>query len=124
MKKISEKDRMKLASFTLRAGLATVFLYASISALLNPLSWAGYVPIFIKQIIPVNLFLTIHSFAELILAFWLLSGKKIFYAALLSVLALLSIIIFNLTALDIVFRDISIMLSALALMILHYNRED
>ena len=122
-KEISSKDRELLVSFILRAGLALVFLYASISALLEPSPWTGYVPGFVKQIIPVNIFLAIHSFAELILAFWLLSGKKIFYAALISALAMLSIIVFNLGSLDIVFRDMAIMLSALALAVLHYNKE-
>ncbi|HLF53905.1 MAG TPA: hypothetical protein VI544_01885 [Candidatus Nanoarchaeia archaeon] len=121
VKKRSNNDEKRLVSFILRSGLALVFFYASISAFVNPIAWAGYVPNFIKQIISVNSFLLIHSSAEMILGFWLLSGKKTFYASLASAAAMFSIIAFNLTALDIVFRDVAIMLSAIALAVLHYK---
>lgn len=123
VKKRNNNDKKRLASFILRSGLALVFFYASISALINPIDWAGYVPNFIKQIIPVNLFLLIHSSAEIILGFWLLSGKKILYASLVSAAAMFSIIVFNLTVLDVVFRDVAIMLSAIALAVLHYKED-
>ena len=120
-KEILPNDKDALASFILRAGLAVVFLYAAASSVLNPPAWIGFVPSFVKAIIPSNFFLYLHSGGELALALWLLSNKKTFYAALVSAAAMLSIIIFNLTALDIVFRDIAIMLSAAALAVLSYR---
>lgn len=115
--------RNMLVSFLLRSGLAIVFLYAAISAFLNPLAWVGFIPNFVKNIIPALLFLKIHSAAEIILALWLLSNKKTFYAAVVSALAMLSIVIFNITALEIVFRDIAILFGALALAVLTYSKE-
>ena len=50
-----------------------------------------------------------------------LSGKKIFYASFLAGGILLSIIIFNLGSLDIVFRDAAIFFSAAAAAVLHYK---
>ncbi len=120
-KNLREKDRYFFTSFFLRVGLAIVFFYASISAFLNPLAWVGFIPLFVKAIIPANIFLYIHSTAELILGLWLLSNKKVFYASLISALALLAIVVFNITALDIIFRDIAILFAALALAALSYK---
>jgi len=116
-------DRTILVSFFLRAGLAIVFLYAAISSLLQPTSWIGYIPVFVQKIIPANIFLFIHSSAEFILALWILSNKEEYYAALISAVAMLFIILFNLYALDIVFRDIAIMFSAIALALLSYGKD-
>ncbi len=115
-KKLDEK---KLVSFCLRIGLATVFLYAGISALLNPMAWVGFIPMWIRGIIPGNIFLPIHAVLDIIIGLWLVVGKKLFYASAVAGLALLSIVIFNFGALDIIFRDIAILFSAVALMILH-----
>lgn len=115
-------DNEVLISFFLRAGLAVVFLYAAISALLNPQNWVGFIPQFIGNIIPPLIFLKIHSIAEIILGLWLISNKKVFYAAVLSALSMFAIVVFNTGSLDIVFRDIAILFSAIALAILTYNK--
>jgi len=121
-KKISAiESKVGLVSFFLRAGLALVFLYAAISSFLNPSSWIGFIPLFLKNLIDANLLLFAFSFYEIILGLWLLSNKSIFYASLFSALTMLGIIIPNFLALDIVFRDIAILFSAIALMILSYK---
>ena len=122
-KKLSSEDKEILVSFILRSGLAIVFLYASISATLNPNAWIGFIPQFITKVIPANIFLWIYSSGEFILAAWLLSSKKTFYAAIASVILMLAIIMFNITALDIIFRDIAIMLSSIALAVLSYGEK-
>ncbi len=109
----------KLASFFLRIGISIVFLYAGVSALLNPTSWVGFIPIWLREIIPVEFFLPIHAVLDVLIGLWLVSGKKTFYASFIASLSLLAIIAFNVGALDIIFRDISILLSAVSLMILH-----
>ena len=112
-------DEKKLVSFFLRTGLATVFLYAGIAVLLNPLGWAGFIPVWASNIFPENVFLPLHAALDIIIGIWLISGKKLFYASAAASLALFSIVVFNIEALDIIFRDIAILFSALALMLLH-----
>jgi uncharacterized membrane protein YphA (DoxX/SURF4 family) len=116
------QDNLVLISFFLRAGLAIVFLYAGISSLIEPSSWIGYVPQFINIIIPREMFLSIYSIFEIILALWLLSNKKIYYASLLSSLTLLLIIFPNIFQLEIVFRDIAIFFSGVSLAVLSYEK--
>jgi hypothetical protein len=120
---INKKDREVLVSFFLRAGLAIVFLYAAISAFLNPLAWVGYIPAFVQAIIPAKIFLYVHSIFNMALSLWLLSNRRTFYASVIASLALLSIIAFNYTALDIVFRDVAILFAAIALAILSFNKD-
>ena len=115
------KDPVKIASFMLRVGLAIPFLYAAIAATLQPEAWVGFIPFFLKNLIPETLLLSVHSLMNVVLALWLLSGWKTKYAAGLSAAALLTIIVANLAALDIIFRDIGLMLAALSLYALHHN---
>ncbi len=111
-----------LTTFLLRVGLTAVFLFAGVSAILNPSSWAGFIPQFIRSIIEDKHFLYLHSAAEFALGIWLLSNKKIFYAASVATSSMFFIIIFNLPLLDIIFRDIAIFFMALALAISTYKK--
>ena len=115
-------DENKLASFFLRIGLATVFLYAGIATILNPTAWVCFIPMWVRNIIPTNIFLLIHAVLDITIGMWLITGRKIFYASVVAGLALLAIIVFNLGALDIIFRDIAILFSVVALMILHFKK--
>jgi hypothetical protein len=99
----------------LRWGLAFVFFYAAIAALLDPQNWSQYVPTFVSAIIPTNLFLAGFSFYQLILAMFLFWGKKIFWSSLLATITLASIVVFDFTVIDIVFRDIGLAFASLAL---------
>lgn len=112
---------LSLVSFLLRIGLASVFLYAAVAAFIEPDAWIGYLPIFLRHMFPANLLLAGFSAYQILLSFWLLSGKKALYAALLSALTLVGIIIANIGALDIVFRDFAILFAALALAALSYS---
>lgn len=109
---------LTLASFFLRVGLAVVFLYAAVASFLEPTSWIGFLPQWLRNIADPNALLWLFSAYEVILALWLLSGKKTYYAAILSGLTLLAIIVFNMGALDIVFRDVAILFMAVALAVL------
>ncbi len=113
----------RLVSFFLRVGLAVVFLYAAIASFLEPDNWVGFLPHFLKALFPARLLLGGFSVYEIILSFWLLSDKKIFPAAVLAALTLFFIIVPNLTPslFDIVFRDVAILSSAIALAILEYK---
>lgn len=120
---LNKSNREVLVSFFLRAGLAVVFLYAAISAFLNPQAWAGYIPAFVQAIIPAKTFLQVHSVFNILLSFWLLSKKQAFYASIIASLTLIAIIFFNYTALDIIFRDVAILFAAIALAIISYNKD-
>ena len=116
------KDPTKIASFVLRVALAVPFLYAAIAATLQPEAWVGFIPYFVRNILPESLLLATHSLMKTILALWLLSGWKTKYAAAVSALALLTIIVLNLASLDIIFRDIGLLLAAVALGLLHHKK--
>ena len=111
-------DNKYLASFLLRAGLATVFLYAAISGILEPNAWIGFIPTWIRAIIPATIFLGVYNVYQIGLSLWLLSGKQSFYAAILAGLTLTAIVVLNLKALDLVFRDVAILFGAAALAVL------
>ncbi len=119
----ADQDKTRLASLILRLGLAFAFLYAAISSLINPLAWAGFIPFVVKGIIPERILLTSFSIFQIFLGLWLVSGKKVFYAAVVSALTLAVITVANLNSLIIVFRDITILFSAVALAALSKGRE-
>lgn len=112
-----------LVSFLLRIGLVSVFLYAAIASFLNPGAWVGFLPSWARALVPANVLLFAFSAYELALAFWLMSAKKMYYAALLSSATLLAIIIQNLEALDLVFRDVAIFFSAVALAVMSREKK-
>jgi hypothetical protein len=112
------------APYLIRIGLAVVFLYAAFASFLDPFSWIGFLPSWIKMVVPGGVALIIFSIYEILLSLWLLSGWRIFTAAIFSAGTLFLIIVGNLGALDIIFRDIAILLSAVALAFMHYpNRK-
>ena len=110
----------KYVSLLLRIGIAFAFIYVALSAYFTPSSWIGSIPDFVA-FVSKDLILKVHITINLILGLWLLSNKKTFYAAIISSLALFSIIILNLGALDIVFRDISILFADIALAVLSWE---
>lgn len=111
----------KLALFFLRLGIAAVFLYAAIAAYLEPQNWIGYIPQFFRNILPAGTLLVLFGVYQVILSLWLLWGKKIFWASLLSILTFIAIITVNIGSLDVVFRDIAILFAALSLAVLTYE---
>lgn len=110
-------------SLLLRLGLAIVFLYASISAFLVPDEWVGYLPQFMRDVVPADILLPIFSVFELTLAVWLLSGLYVKYAALLVAATLAGIVVFNFELFAISFRDIALIFAAIALFFAEKNKE-
>lgn len=109
------KKPIAIAAFLLRSGLAIVFLYAAVSAWINPDAWIGFIPPWLRAIVPGTLFLTIYNIFQVALAFWLLSGKRAFEAAIVTGITLAAIILLNMGALDLIFRDVAILFAAGAL---------
>lgn len=112
-----------LVSFLLRTGLAVTFLFAAIASFLEPDAWVGFLPEWMRNFVPETVLLFGFCLYETFLAFWLLSNKRPFEAAVLSSITLLLIIFANITVLYIVFRDVAILFAALALSVLHYKRK-
>ena len=111
-------------SLILRIALAFSFIYAAISAFISPQNWIGFIPDFLPgNFITNNYYLIGFSIFEIILGLWLLSNKRIYYASTISAIALFAITIVNLSSIDIVFRDISLFLSAVALVFLSKERK-
>lgn len=99
----------------LRLGLAFVFLYAAIFVSSSAQRGGHYVPAFITTLLPLRLFLPLFGSAEIGLALWLLSGKRIRSAAFLSAALLIAITVPNLADFPIIFRNIAIIAAAFAL---------
>ena len=114
-------NKQYLSTLFLRLGLAFVFLYAGIAAFITPNNWVGFIPN-IGNFITKAIILQIHVAVNVLLGLWLLSNKKIFYASSVSSVFLFGITIFNISQFDIIFRDVAILLSALALAVLTYEK--
>lgn len=115
---------MKYVSLSLRIGLAFTFLYASIGALLYPVDWISFIPAWLEnlKLAPPATLLLGHALFELILGLWLLSGKKTFFAAAIAALDLVSITLFSLNIFGIVFRDVGLIFSAIALALVYKDQ--
>ena len=99
----------------LRVGVAFAFVYPAISAFFNPLAWVGYFPVFVGDIIPIEIALLIFGVVEIVIAVWILFGKNIFVPSLIATVLLLAIVVVNWSQMNVVFRDIPIALMSLAL---------
>lgn len=113
-----EKNNFSLISFFLRLAISIPFLYAAIAAFLDPTSWIGFLPGWIGKIMPKEIALSMFSVFQIILSIWLLSGKWLRYSSVLASAILLSITVFNIGALDIVFRDVGLLLASISLTLL------
>ncbi|PIR89416.1 MAG: hypothetical protein COU07_00760 [Candidatus Harrisonbacteria bacterium CG10_big_fil_rev_8_21_14_0_10_40_38] len=109
---------VKVGILLLKIGIASVFFYAGIASFLDPLSWVGYFPHWLRDLFPEALLSTGFSIFEIALALWVLSTWKTKYAALVSTFTLVGIIIANMNLIDILFRDLAILFSSLALFML------
>jgi len=112
------KNERYWACLFIRHGIGFTFLYAAISSFLNPNAWVGFIPVFVSNIIDGFLLLKIFSVYEIFLALWLFSNKKIYSASMVSAFTIFVLMLHNLGALDIIFRDVAILFSAIALAIL------
>ena len=111
-------DRLNLAKLSLRVALTIAFGYAGLGSILHPRDWVGYFPVFINQLPFVNTIFLVFSIGEIGLTLWLLSGFKTKYAAILAALMLIGIVGANFSDLSILFRDLALIFSAIALVLL------
>lgn len=112
----------KTSSLLIRISLAFAFLYPAYGFWKHADAWIGYIPSFVKEAtilasmgISQNILLLLIGGFHVIIALWILSGWRIFIPSLVIALFLISIVYFNQNQLNVLFRDISLALVALAL---------
>lgn len=115
-------DWDRLAKFVLRAGVAFAFVYPPFNALSSPFDWIGYFPSFTRGIVPDLVLLHIFGAVEVVIALWILWGRKIFWPSALATVMLVAIVAFNLNNFVVVFRDLSIAAASLSLALMSVPR--
>lgn len=106
----------RTSNLLLRVALAFAFLYAAYGFWQNPNDWIGYIPAFVKNIgLSQDVLLMLIAGFHLIIALWILSGWRIFLSSLTAAVFLGLVVYLNQNQLDVLFRDISLAIAALAL---------
>ncbi|HEY4496552.1 MAG TPA: DoxX family membrane protein [Candidatus Paceibacterota bacterium] len=105
----------------LRLALAFTFLWSGLSSLYSPENWIGFVPDWIELFIAKDIFLTVHSVAEISLGIGFLIGLWTPIFSLIAFLALISILIIAGID-DITFRDVGLVALALVLFLRSLKR--
>lgn len=108
--------------FVLQVGLAFALLYPAVNALFDPFAWIGFFPPFVRGIVPDFFLLNAFGALEAALAIWLLSGWRILIPSFVTLILLVSIVLFNLPQFQIVFRDLALAAMALALILSRIRR--
>ncbi|HXF28662.1 MAG TPA: hypothetical protein VN457_02330 [Chlamydiales bacterium] len=116
-------DSGKLAKWLLRFGLAFVFMYATVEIHVNPDNFVKYIPNFVFNIVPLEIFLLVFGVAEVVLALWLLSGWKGQIPSVLAVLMIAGITLFNMDYFQILFRNVAIVFGGMALVVLELVKD-
>ena len=112
----------KTANIILRVGVAFAFLYPPIDALIDPNSWVGYLPQFVRGIVPDPVLLHGFGAVEVVIALWLLSGKRSVWPAAAAALVLVAIVVLDFAEFSVVFRDLAIAAAAVALAVDAYGK--
>jgi uncharacterized membrane protein YphA (DoxX/SURF4 family) len=115
-----EEKKASAVLLLLRVGVAFAFLYPPLDALANPYSWIGYFPQFMTGVVPDMVLLHSFGLIEVVIALWILSGKRIFLPSSAAALLLLGIVAFNPSQFEVIFRDLSIAFAAAALAVANY----
>ena len=113
--------QITLAKWFLRLGLAFVYGYVSFEIYFTPTNFLKYVPPSMQTIMPINLFLLLFGIFEVLLTLWFLSGWHTEYAGLISFCVMAGIIAPNLAFFTVLFRNIAIATSSLALAALDWK---
>lgn len=111
--------RTPLPELLLRLAVAFSFVYPPVAALIEPDSWIGYFPAFMPASIPL---LHVFGAIEIAIALWIVFGKRIAIPSALAAGTLITIVVLNGAQFDILFRDLSIALTALALVLIDVRK--
>jgi hypothetical protein len=108
------------AGLILRWGLAFVLLYESFLTLRYGYGWNIYFPRFVTDVLVSGkgTIITILAITQILLAIWLVWGRRAEWAALFIGGAVLLAALFNLDNLDMLYRDVGLGVAAFALFVL------
>jgi uncharacterized membrane protein YphA (DoxX/SURF4 family) len=111
--------RYLIGHFLLRAGVSFSFLYPPIGILSDPSGWVQYFPVFLQNL-PIGLTALMYTYAglELVLSLWIMSGRYPRSSGTIAAILLLLIVFVNLDDFNVVFRNVSLAFTALALSLL------
>jgi hypothetical protein len=110
--------------FLLRFGVAFTFLYASISAFINPDPWLAYFPDIMRSLVSDSILLMSWGTVELVIGLWLLSGYRIFIPSIAAAGLMLGVFMFDFASFHIIFRNVCILATSISLAIIsnpHYH---
>lgn len=110
-------SNQNLSSLLIRLGLAFVFLYAAVFMTISPEKYIDYFPKYMRDLVPGYTLLHVFAIFEVGLSFFLIIGKYTFAVAVISFLTMFALTVVNLDRFSVLFRNVSIILSALALAI-------
>jgi hypothetical protein len=113
---------MRTTDLLLRLGVSLAFLFPALNAFIDPYSWIGYFPTFLKDLGPEMFLLHAFGILEIAIGLWILSGKRIFLPSIAATALLVLIVLFNLADFQVLFRDLSIAAMSLALAVMHRPR--
>ena len=121
--------------WSLRLGLGVMYLYSGFDLMKNPTGWHWALPYwlsqFIEKLVAIDNYLRFQGFVEILLALiflaWFLRPKLVFWAALVSALELLGILVlafapFREANFLITFRDIGLLGASLALVAVMWRK--
>lgn len=117
-------DRQQLVSFILRLGIAFSFIYSAVAAFFRPDDWIVYFPSILRAYLSDGFLLSSLGLFQIVVAIWIVYGRRIFIPSVLSLLLLSLLIVSNLGTFDTTYRDITIASGALALCVLHFPRHN
>lgn len=116
--------RERVIEILLRIGVAIAFIYPAVEAFFYPNSWVGFFPPWVRDL-PISDEILLHLFgaSEIVIATWILIGKRIFIPSVLAAIYLTFIVALNWKFMDLLFRDIAILVIPIALAIASYPLE-
>ncbi|MFZ2205278.1 MAG: hypothetical protein WAV23_01665 [Minisyncoccia bacterium] len=114
----------KIEILIARIGLAFPFIYAAIASLINPSFWLGFFPPFMTNLLPQGFLITGWAILQITVGLWLVIGRKILIPSIIAAFMLVGILIFNYKLLDLIFRDVSILATAVFLIIYSYREQN
>lgn len=109
------RDSITIARYFLQYGLAFVFLYVAVAGFIAPSNWVGFIPSWLSGFGDPIMMLYGHLVLDAVTGMWLVINVKPRWAAILASINLVGIIAVNLSALDIIFRDVGLLCMAIAL---------
>lgn len=112
---------MKNIGIILRLSIVFAFLYPAIDSFFHPDTWYSFFPVGVLAILPFDLEIAsiFFSIFEIIIAAGILFMPRPVWPAIIAGVVLLAITFLNWSSFDIVFRDISLALTAFALALVY-----